>query len=98
TSYLHSFPTRRSSDLKQLFEVDIDMITIASSVIPRFFKPLANPSALIPTLVHLLDSLLVSIAAHDRISQIDSNLLIETKKVLNRSEEHTSELQSRENL
>jgi ATP-dependent helicase/nuclease subunit B len=68
---------------KQLFEVDIDMITIASSVFPRFFKPLANPSALIPTLVHLLDSLLVSIAAHDRISQIDSNLLIETKKVLN---------------
>lgn len=68
---------------KQLFEVDIDMITIASSVFPRFFKPLANPSALIPTLVHLLDSLLASIAARDRISQIDSNLLIETKKVLN---------------
>ena len=68
---------------KQLFEVDIDMITIASSVFPRFFKPLTNPSALIPTLVHLLDSLLASIAAHDRISQIDSNLLIETKKVLN---------------
>src|SRR5690606_17082795 len=68
---------------KQLFEVDIDMITIASSVFPRFFKPLANPSALIRTLVHLLDSLLISLAAHDRTSQIDSNLRIETKIVSN---------------
>jgi len=68
---------------KQLFEVDIDRITIASSVFPPFFKPLTSPLALIPTCIHLLDGLLVSIAAHNRISQIDSTLLIETKKILN---------------
>src|SRR5690606_13023301 len=33
--------------------------------------------------IHVLDGLLVSIAAHNRISQIDSTLLIETKKILN---------------
>ncbi|TYR38077.1 PD-(D/E)XK nuclease family protein [Sphingobacterium phlebotomi] len=68
---------------KQLLEVGIHIITIDSSVFPRFFKPLSSPSAFIPTLIHLLDDLLVSIAARDRIRQIDSNLIIETKKVLN---------------
>lgn len=38
---------------------------------------------LLPALVHVLDTLLVAIAAQDRMSQIDSNLLVETKKVLN---------------
>lgn len=68
---------------KQLLAVDIRMVTIASSVFPLFFKPLPDPSILIPTIVHLLDSLLASLVVHDRISQIDSNLIIETKKVLN---------------
>ncbi|PRD54268.1 PD-(D/E)XK nuclease family protein [Sphingobacterium gobiense] len=68
---------------KQLLEVDIRMVTVASSVFPQFFNPLPGPAMLIPTLVHLIEGLLVSIAARDRISQIDSNLLIETKKVLN---------------
>ena len=67
---------------KQLFEVYIDSITVNSSVYPRFFIALADPSSLIPTLINLLDSVLLSIAGQDRISQIDSNLLIETKKVI----------------
>src|SRR5690606_38063989 len=36
----------------------------------------------IPTLIQLLDNLLTAISAQDRIRQIDSNLIIETKKVL----------------
>lgn len=68
---------------KQLFEVDIEAIALHSSVFPRFFKPLASPTELIPTLINLLDSLLSSIATEDRVRQIDSNLIVETKKVLN---------------
>lgn len=38
---------------------------------------------MIPELIHLLDSLLIAIAEQDRISQLDSNLIVETKKILN---------------
>ncbi len=80
-------PTERGSLLqeitdKQLVDVDIRNVTIASSIFPQFFKPLTTPSALIPTLIQLLDNLLAAISAQDRIRQIDSNLIIETKKVL----------------
>lgn len=67
---------------KQLFEIAISDISISSSILPHFFRPLAKEQKLIPTLVHLLDSVLVAIGEQDRISQIDSNLLVETKKVL----------------
>lgn len=68
---------------KQLFEIDVNSITITSSVFTSFFKPLSSPVQLIPTLIHLLDSLLAIMATRDRVGQIDSNLIIETKKVLN---------------
>lgn len=68
---------------KQLLEVDIRTVVVASSIFPRFFKPIGSPFAFIPTLVQLLDNLLVAISARDRVGQIDSNLIIETKKVLN---------------
>lgn len=68
---------------KQLFEVDLGSITMTSSVFPRFFIPLPDPTEVISTLIHLLDNLLQSIVAHDRVRQIDSNLIVETKKVLN---------------
>lgn len=68
---------------KQLFEIDINSITITSSVFTSFFKPLSSPVQLIPTLIHLLDSLSAIMATRDRVGQIDSNLIIETKKVLN---------------
>ncbi|SMG40784.1 PD-(D/E)XK nuclease family protein [Sphingobacterium psychroaquaticum] len=68
---------------KQLFEVSLEHITIKSSVLPNFFKPVRSAVELLPALVHVLDTLLVAIAAQDRMSQIDSNLLVETKKVLN---------------
>ena len=68
---------------KQLYEVPINRLRLSSSVFPNFFKALDNPTALIPTLMLLLDEVLVSIAAQDKLRQIDSNLIIETKKVLN---------------
>src|SRR5690606_14868035 len=68
---------------KQLFEIDIDDISVKTSVLPHFFRPLESSKKVIPTLIHILDELLVSLAQDTQIKQIDANLLIETKKVLN---------------
>lgn len=68
---------------KQLFEINIDDISVKTSVLPHFFRPLESSKEVIPTLIHLLDELLISLAQDTQIKQIDANLLIETKKVLN---------------
>ena len=68
---------------KQLFEILVEDIKVKSSVAPNFFKPLSSAKEVIPTLIHLLDNLIVSLAQDTQIKQIDANLLIETKKVLN---------------
>ncbi|GHE37652.1 PD-(D/E)XK nuclease family protein [Sphingobacterium griseoflavum] len=68
---------------KQLFEIDIQDIIVADSVLPHFFEAVADPKQFIPTLNELLDQLLASQDQEDRIGQIESNLLVETKKVLN---------------
>ena len=68
---------------KQLFEVHLQDVKITSSVIPHFFNPLPSSKDVIPTLNHLLDELLISLAQDTQIKQIDANLLMETKKVLN---------------
>lgn len=68
---------------KQLFEIEINDIRITSSSLPHFFKPVTDSKEVLPTLVHILDNLLISLAQDSQIKQIDANLLIETKKVLN---------------
>ena len=68
---------------KQLFEINIEDISVKTSVLPHFFRPLKSSKEVIPTLIHLLDELLLSLAQDTQIKQIDANLLIETKKVLN---------------
>lgn len=68
---------------KQLFEIDLQDIHVASSVLPHFFRPLATSHAVIPTLIDMLDKLLISLAQDTQVKQIDANLIIETKKVLN---------------
>ena len=68
---------------KQLFEINIEDISIKTSVLPHFFRPMSSSKAVIPTLMHHLDELLISMAQDSQIKQIDANLLIETKKVLN---------------
>lgn len=67
---------------KQLLEIALDEIQVPTSVLPHFFRPVAS-SELIPTMLHVLDSLLQSLKQEQQIRQIDANLLIETKKVLN---------------
>lgn len=66
---------------KQLFELALEDIHIQTSVLPHFFRPV-QPNEVISTLLHLLDNLLVSLQQDSQIKQIDANLLIETKKVL----------------
>ncbi|WP_437920689.1 PD-(D/E)XK nuclease family protein [Sphingobacterium sp. LRF_L2] len=68
---------------KQLFEIDINDISIGTSIYPHFFRRILQATELIPTLTHLLDCLLIANGEEDRVRQIDSNLLVETKKVLN---------------
>src|SRR5690606_8603795 len=67
---------------KQLYEVGVDDLIIRSSELPNFFKPITKSDEVIPSLINLADCLLSSIAEQDRIRQIESNLLVETKKTL----------------
>lgn len=68
---------------KQLFEINLTDIKVSSSTLPHFFHPLSNKNEVIPTLTNILDNLLIALAQDSQIKQIDANLLIETKKVLN---------------
>jgi len=67
---------------KQLFEITLEELHFKSSL-PQFFVPIENSAHLVPALILLVDDLLHSISSQERIRQIDNNLLIETKKILN---------------
>ncbi|MDF2518857.1 MAG: hypothetical protein K0R59_4153 [Sphingobacterium sp.] len=67
---------------KQLFEIPLEQLHFKGAL-PQFFVPIGHPSQLIPTLIKVIEDLLHSISTHERIRQIDNNLLIETKKTLN---------------
>jgi len=68
---------------KQQFEVPIKEINISSSAIPYFFEPLQDQQGVIPGINRMIGSLLESMALQGRIKLIESDLLIETRKVLN---------------
>ncbi|SJN50189.1 PD-(D/E)XK nuclease family protein [Sphingobacterium sp. JB170] len=68
---------------KQQFEIPLIEIQIERSAVPRFFRPLQESSELISEMILLINYLLDAMALKDHASQIDSNLLVETKKVLN---------------
>lgn len=68
---------------KQLFEIPIEDIQVESTALPYFFKALPSPAMLIPALIQMIDKLLTAISSEDRLSQIESTLLVESKKVLN---------------
>ncbi len=74
---------QRDSAKRQLFEIPIVEIDVSSSALPHYFRKLNNPEELIPQMIHIIDYLLSSLALEGRTKLIESNLLIETKKVLN---------------
>ncbi len=74
---------QRDSAKRQLFEIAIAEIDVSSSAIPQFFRKLNSPEDLIPQMIKIIDDLLSSLALEGRTKLIESNLLIETKKVLN---------------
>src|SRR5690606_9462187 len=81
-------PTEKTKNLnfiaeRQLLEVALDDISIKTSVLPNFFRPLASSKEVIPTLTHMVELLLQSLSLDQHIKQIDATLLIETQKVLN---------------
>src|SRR5690606_41595258 len=78
---LHSFPTRRSSDL---FSADL------AAVVSLFVASVAG----IPvSTTHTKTTAIMGVGAAKRLSSVNWGIVKEM-----RSEEHTSELQSRENL
>src|SRR5690606_40111936 len=94
----HSFPTRRSSDLELLSHVGAVQVErhflVKAGLLenaPALLHPLGDAGfealemALVEVLAVLADPLLVALDLHQLAQQ-------------HRSEEHTSELQSRENL
>src|SRR5690606_42146979 len=85
--YLHSFPTRRSSDLLSTGLRHHAIQPISSASITRF-KPFASSVSCSP--VHVSSEILIPKSYISRAT-INPN-------TMTRSEEHTSELQSRENL
>lgn len=68
---------------KQLFEIPLIDIDIKHSAVPRFFNVIENAGELIAEMILLINYLLDAMALKDHASQIDSNLLVETKKILN---------------
>src|SRR5690606_40403048 len=82
---LHSFPTRRSSDLK----VFSPNGTLANSVIRNYTK-----------ITNRRFEYIVGISYEDNIKTAQQTILavLNNNGIVLRSEEHTSELQSRENL
>src|SRR5690606_40854822 len=80
---LHSFPTRRSSDLNWLEQETIDLGQYASP----YYMDVNNDG---------IDDLLVGYQVTDETFHPVNKIAY--FEALNRSEEHTSELQSRENL
>src|SRR5690606_42032797 len=86
---LHSFPTRRSSDLPKSHYAFTDQILVASTGAPTYTGDADRSPVLIPVPQAMMETgaeaavgILGALAARDQ----------------GRSEEHTSELQSRENL
>src|SRR5690606_40694335 len=88
---LHSLPTRRSSDLVQAMVVER-----LKEDFPGRFVGTSNVH-----LARLLDVKPMGTMAHEWImahQQLGPRLIDSQSAALDRSEEHTSELQSRENL
>lgn len=74
---------QKEASEKQLFEIPVAEIDVAQSALPDFFKPIALKNDVIPGINRMIRSLLESMATQGRIRLIESDLLIETRKVLN---------------
>src|SRR5690606_41380961 len=85
--YIHSFPTRRSSDL---LIVSMSLTTVMQVVFARL-------PTILPVLGNL-SSLALYTVAFALLYHYLPDRRVRWRQALVRSEEHTSELQSRENL
>src|SRR5690606_40291416 len=96
--YLHSFPTRRSSDLLQNSDVPIMFLTAKNSSEDRIagLKKGADDYLVKP---FNLEELILRVGILVRRGMKGEELKeLNSYQIGDRSEEHTSELQSRENL
>lgn len=77
----------------QLFEIEWQNLSFPSSALPQFFRPIDLKIGVIPTLIHMVDSLLQSYTDKQRLTQINHYLLIEVRKTLNQLHMGIEELQ-----
>src|SRR5207249_7138474 len=91
--YLHSFPTRRSSDLEvRLSAPPPDWAKVIGALAPTVARLLAVVAEL------LVFAMLIAAAPAPLVVALRFVVLVVSCVVLPRSEEHTSELQSRFDL
>src|SRR5207302_11116013 len=95
--YLHSFPTRRSSDLYQ--QLKIQRMRRQLLMRDELFRLIGENAADMIAVVDSKGNRLYNSPSYERILGYTSEELKQTSAFEQiRSEEHTSELQSRENL
>ncbi|MGO1671529.1 MAG: PD-(D/E)XK nuclease family protein [Sphingobacterium sp.] len=68
---------------KQLFEVALHDIEISTATLPHFFHPTHQTEELVPSLLRLVDDLLIHLGEQTKSHAIETNLLVEIKKTLN---------------
>src|SRR5207302_11214214 len=97
TLYLHSFPTRRSSDLYAAEALHRSGIPIAeiTMTVPGALDVISDLASRLPEIIVGAGTVLDAETASSRFFPAR---LSEATITSGRSEEHTSELQSRENL
>src|SRR5690606_39946669 len=93
----HSFPTRRSADLIEAFWSPMEKIMVEQALKYSFVgAPDTVEQGLKDFLAeHQPDELMITALVHDNNARLRT---LELVAEIRRSEEHTSELQSRENL
>lgn len=67
---------------KQVMEIGLEKISVASSIIPNFFEPVGQDKDLVPRLIQMLETLLSANTEANLDLQINSTLLFETRRAL----------------
>src|SRR5690606_42032741 len=92
---LHSFPTRRSSDLLKSYASRLRLYYLSTHLEEMVHKAQENKPSYLEFIVQILESEVINRDTRDYERRLSAAHLPSRH---DRSEEHTSELQSRENL
>src|SRR5207248_9685195 len=94
TPDLHSFPTRRSSDLRTKVYIPSQKMLAPAGFLRRFSWAKQVGALLYSLQAHTQERSLIVTLNHTSIAEALAQALVQVQLSLGRSEEHTSELQS----